>query len=190
MASYVKHRVVGSDTLRGLAVTYLGSHDRWTDIAALNNLDPGQYDLTGVAELLIPIEIGFPDAGNDPFLADLAAEAGAVVLDDQGNLITRAGVNNYLQSILRALSTNMGELVTHPDYGMDLDRCVGVAGTALFHRFLALEAERVIRRDPRTENVIKVTVVQPPKLRQVQIGATIKPYGTRDTIELFVTRGI
>ena len=190
MAAFLRHRVTQADTLRGLAVQYFGKHERWGDIAALNHLDPSQYDLVGVAELLIPIELGQVGFGNDPFLIDLMANAGSVVTDDMGNLVTRGGTDNYIQSIMRALTTNLGEVVTHPDYGMDLDRCVGVAGTALFLRFLRLEAERVINRDPRTDKVLKVAVVHRALTREVQIGAHIKPKGTQDTIELLVNRRV
>lgn len=188
MPGYLRHRVLASDTLRGLALKYLGGHGSWSDIASLNNLSPADYDLVGVKELLIPIDVGTGTRGDDPLLSDLAVIDGVLSFDDRGGAVERSGLNNYIASLLRALSTNLLDTVFHPEYGLDLDRCVGLAGTPLFLRFLRLEVERVIRRDPRTADVLKVTIKQKPGLRWIQIGASVRPVGTTDTIELLVDR--
>lgn len=191
MASYLRHKVLPTDTLRGLSLYYLGDHDRWAEIVALNNLDPGQYDLysQGVRELLIPIEVG-PGGNNldNPYLVDLAVEGGVIQLAPSGGVMLRVGVANVLASLVRALSTPRGSLLPHPAYGLDMDRFVGMAGTRLFLPLLRVEAERVIRRDPRVNNVNNVQVVQLPGLRQIQIGAAVQLIGSRDAFDLVVER--
>lgn len=189
MASFLRHRVIASDTLRGLALRYFGDHDLWVAIVEMNSLAPDQFDLVGIKELLIPIVIGSGDAQTEsPYLADLYVKNGGLTFAPQRDAGLVSGVQNVMGAIVRQLSTDKGAMVHHPGYGLDLDRFVGTAGTRLFLRLLKVEVERVIRRDPRVADVRGVRIVQPGTLRQIQIGARIMLVGGRDMFDLAVER--
>lgn len=186
----LRHRLKGHETLRSLAVDYLGDHTRWADIAYLNRLYADQFDLAGMKWILLPIEVG-PAArvNGDPFLTDLNVYNGGLVITESGALGTVAGLKNLARAILRALMTRRGALFAHPDYGMDLERYVAHTGNPLFLRFLKLEVERTILKDPRVERVENVRVVYSPNERAIEIFGTIHPVAVEDAIELLDRQG-
>jgi phage baseplate assembly protein W len=188
--AYMTHKVRPQvDTLRGLALQYLGDARLWADIALLNQLPGAAYDdLTGIDTLLIPIEVGPGAVGVDAMRTDLAVRDGALVWDAAGNLVTVGQTENLMRSLLRALTTDRGALVHHPEYGLDLGRYLGLAGTPLFLRFLKLQIRQVILRDPRVEQVLNLRVRQVAGERRIEVAATIQPVDSPNTIELVFAR--
>lgn len=193
MASFLIHRVTQADTLRGLAKRYLGDHKEWVQLVTFNELQPEQYDLwgAGVRELRIPINTGPGEGDQDPYLTDLAVDAdGGLVLAPGGGLATVSGVPNVISSLVRALTTDLGQLMPHPQYGMELDRLVGVAGSGFFLPLVKSEVRRVITRDPRVAEVRDLKVTQLAGLRQVAITGKVSLVGSSDTFEFYVDREI
>jgi phage baseplate assembly protein W len=188
--AYLVHRVRPQiDTLRGLALEYLGDARRWADIALLNNLPASAYgDLSGIAELTIPVDVGTGQGPGDALRTDLAVRDGAFLWDAAGNMLTVNATENLMRSLLRALTTDRGALVHHPDYGLEIGKYLGLAGTPLFLRFLKLQIEQVIMRDPRVERVTNLRVRQVAGERRIEVAATIQPVDTPDTIELVFDR--
>jgi phage baseplate assembly protein W len=190
MGALLRHRLKGHETLRSLAVDYLGDHTRWAEIAHLNRLYADQFDLLALKWILLPIEVGPASRINgDPFLTDLNVLNGGLVLTESGALGTVAGLKNLARAILRALMTPKGALFAHPSYGMDLERYVAHTGNPLFLRFLKLEVERTILKDPRVERVENVRVVYQPTQRSIEIFGTIHPVAVEDAIELLDRQG-
>lgn len=170
----IRHLVSSTESLRTLSVRYLGSAALWPQIAAANGLENADITSFVGTEILIPVSSQDTGPVEDPYLIDLAIENGDLVLDPfTGDLKTVGGVDNFVRSILRALSTNQGDLSEHPDYGFGIDTYAGEAITSLYPRFLKLEVERVIRTDPRTKDVPEVTVDFDGTKKWLSIGARI-----------------
>jgi hypothetical protein len=186
--AYIRHRVLDIDTLRGLSARYLGDMRRWTELAVLNNLTPDQYGLVGVSELVIPVAIAAVGSSDDPFLTDIAVVKGAYVIDDRGDVVGISDLPNLVASLVRALTTDVGDLQGYPGYGFDLGLVVGRAGSRLMLRSVEHEAGRVIRRDPRVVQVSKIRAIFSPIQRRITITASIQPIGTKDTIDLVAER--
>lgn len=186
MGAFIRHTVTDADTLRGLAQAYLGTHVRWVEIAHLNRLEPSQFDLAGIRELLIPVAVGPDGVTDDLYLKDLAVVGGGLVITEAGQLGTVSGLKNLAVSILRALVTDRGSLLDFQLYGLSLEKYVAFAGGALFLRFLALEAERVILRDGRVSHVkdLRVTLTE----QSLQITGAIFAVGSADSIDLVARR--
>lgn len=183
------HTVLQSDTLRGLAVRYYGDHKRWVEIAKANGIVNEYDDLSRFDTLLIPdLAGGALNDAADPFYVDVKVDRGGLVLDSRGDVRPVAGAENLMASLLRALTTDQGDLLPHPGYGMALSRYIGFAGTPLFHRFLALEVRRVILRDPRVEKVQNVRVRQKAGTRHIEIAAEVLPLGGDAYIRLLFER--
>lgn len=184
------HTVLQSDTLRGLAVRYYGDHKRWVEIAKANGIVNEYDDLSAYNTLLIPdlTDDALGDPG-DPFYVDVAVGAdGGLALDARGEVRPVGGPENLMAGLLRALTTDLGDLLPHPGYGIALSRYIGFAGTPLFHRFLALEVRRVILRDPRVADVKNIRVRQKPGTRHIEIAAEVLPIGGGAFIRLLFDR--
>ena len=167
----IRHRVTAFDTIRALAARYLGAPSAWTEIAAANNLDGSDLSALVGQEIVIPISLQVDGGDQDPYKTDLAIVDGDLAWDGK-DLKTVGGVDNYAASIMRAFNTEMGELPQHPDYGFNVGRYVGQAATSLYGLFLRVEAERVIRSDPRTRDVEGVEVTRSGTRRAIQIAAS------------------
>jgi hypothetical protein len=183
--------VIETDTLRSIALKYFGDHLRWVDIVATNSLTPADFDLqaAGITDLFIPIAVGVGTTPGNPYLTDIAVDDNqGIVFSESGGIGVTTGIENVAAAVVRALTTNLEELLAHPEYGLDLDRYVGVAGTDLYLRFLKLEAGRVIRRDPRVSNVVNLKVTQNPGVRQIVITGNVQLVGGADTFDLTAKR--
>lgn len=94
----------------------------------------------------------FPD---DKWNYDLVKGRQAELLEgEDGDLKIVRGIHNYKQAITLRLMTPQGSLLHHPEYGSRLGEYLGIRDTEENQHKIRIELERVIRSDPRTENVV------------------------------------
>lgn len=185
----ILHKVrQGVDSLRSLALEYLGDQGDWYRLASLNGLPPSAAsNLDGVAEVIIPIDAG-PAGGKDPYLVDFAATGRrALALGDNGDLFALGGKANVRAALARALTTDTRAMLPHPEYGVELARFIGRGADGLRLLFLKEEVRRVILRDPRVQAITSLEVVQRPGERRAQILGRIELVGG-DSIDLVEDR--
>ena len=90
---------------------------------------------------------------------DLALDGdGFLAIDANGELQTVAGVDNIRQALAQCIRVVRGELVLHPDYGIERLLAVGIEGTEQNALFSGLEVARTVRRDPRVTGVRNINV--------------------------------
>jgi hypothetical protein len=168
----IKHTINSSDTLRDLAITYLGSADRWIEISAANGIQGADLSALVGTQIVIPVTRAVGLIESDPYFTDLAIVDGdlALVSDD---LKTVTGPANYITSLLRAFDTEPKELTEHPDWGFDLEKYAGEAGSTIHAMLMQQEAERVFRGDPRTKDVREVEAVFLGSRKLYQIKAVV-----------------
>ncbi|RTG94093.1 hypothetical protein CSW25_04145 [Thermus scotoductus] len=154
-----------------LAHRLLGDFRRWTELVELNRLDPpyiandpAPYRARGLRvlgpgdRLLYPYAgavepVGEEDAEAETYGRDLLLQRGELALMG-GTVAMVRGLENLRGALERRLRTRLGELPAHPDtYGHLLHQYVGRAGGEAELRYILLEAERVIRQDPRVAGV-------------------------------------
>jgi phage baseplate assembly protein W len=175
----IPYRLRQGDTLERLALTYLGRVERLWEIIDLNGLGypflvtdrglvpgaPPQPDRTGVgADVRVTGETIFlPSdavvaAGESAFTPDDVelfgrdiefTEDGVLRLSPDGDLVAVGGVDNLVQALRTAVGTVQGELVLHPDYGVERLLTVGVEGTRANTIMAGMEVARSVLRDPR-----------------------------------------
>lgn len=165
------HLVTRFDSMRRLAVEYLGSASRWPEIAALNGLDDAELEGLVGTEILIPVALE-EGRNQDPYLIDLAIEDGDLVLEN-GDLKTIGGRDNLAASLSRAFVTRPGQLREHPSFGFDLDRYAAEAGSSIHPLLIKHEAEQLFRADPRVREVKEVEVQHRPGSRWVTVAAVV-----------------
>jgi phage baseplate assembly protein W len=179
-----QHIVIATDTLRGLALAYFDDASRWPEIATVNHL-AGDADLQAVrlrtppfdtygGYVTIPIAITDGPNTQDPYLIGLAIVDGDLGWDITTHAYTTvSGQANLVQSLLLALKTELGELTEHPDFGFDIARyAIGAVG-GLYSLFLRREVLRVIKSDPRVQDVADLNVIFVSDKRLVTVFATI-----------------
>ncbi len=154
-----------------LAHRLLGDFRRWTELIELNRLDPpyiandpAPYRAQGLRvlgpgdRLLYPYAgaaapVGEEDAEAETYGRDLLLQGGYLALMGGTAAMVR-GLENLRLALERRLRTRLGELPAHPDlYGHLFHQYVGRAGGEAELRYILLEAERVIRQDPRVAGV-------------------------------------
>jgi hypothetical protein len=110
--------------------------------------------------ILLPADASVPatttvatDGDVELYGRDILVQDGVVQLGDDGDLVTVEGVPNIEQALLQRLGTGKGELVLHPDYGLEHLLAVGVEGTRANTITSGLEVARAIMQDPRVTAV-------------------------------------
>lgn len=165
-----RHLVTRYDTLRQLAVKYLGNADRWLEIALANNLKNADIDHLVGQEILLPIEE--PGTLQDPYRRDLLILDGDLAESPGGDLLTVGGRDNYALFQLRMFATRPGDLGRHPRKGFRVS--AGDAVGNLTGPLLRLDAEELFRADPRTRRVLKLDANFVPSQKHVRIAATLE----------------
>jgi len=122
------HIVRSGDTLQGIALRWLGTHERWVEIADANGLDYGAA-LTSGAEIVIPgqagtlaetttdaVDIVLPEPGSDEAIGTTAS----------GDLATHSGLASFRATFLRGLATSPGDVHHHPEWGVGAERALSL----------------------------------------------------------------
>lgn len=176
------------DALERLAATYLGDVDRGWEIAQLNGLDypfletdrgltgaPPVPDRTGVGPnvrvtgetIFLPSDAHVPASA--VVLADEDVELygrdwqftddGHLAINGDGELLTIEGVPNVVQALAARIDIGRGELVLHPDYGIERRLAVGVEATLDTVRLSGLGVAKTVAEDPRVTTVSDLFLV-------------------------------
>ncbi len=129
----------------------------------------GEPDRTGVPDdvavtgqtILLPADAtvddgtrgGFTNRDVELFGRDLAIAAGVLQVAPTGELVTVEGDQNMVQALRQRISTVRGELLLHPEYGIERLLVVGIEGTPANTRFSGLGVARTVVQDPRVTRV-------------------------------------
>lgn len=170
-----RHLVTRYDTLRDLALQYMGSADRWMEIAAANGLKSADLAASIGKEITIPVEA--PGVGVDPYKVDLLIRDGDLAATATGDLVTIGGRQNYAISIIRMFNTDPGELRQHPSKGLDVVGYQGEAIVGLAGALIRLDVDRIFKADPRTSRILKNAATFLPLQKRVSISATVEDVG-------------
>lgn len=87
------------------------------------------------------------------FGRDVRIDDGQLVFDAQGESPTVEGKDNIIQALRQRLATLKGELVLHPDYGMDKFLAVGIEATRANVVLSGVDVARTVKQDPRVTRV-------------------------------------
>ena len=136
-----RYRLVATnygDTLRSIAYREMGDAQRWTELVWLNSLQPpyltNDEGLAGPSVLLfgdkikVPASAGLNSEDIDDELAfakDAALVGKLLQVNEAGDLLVVAGVDNLKQQLTHRINTPRGQLVHHPAYGSFVWRLLG-----------------------------------------------------------------
>lgn len=216
MGNYRNHTISYGETLQSIAQDTLGDVERWVEIAILNDLifpflsEEGEPQTKKIGEyLLVPDEGQFEDVipsnevfdiyedamGKDLSLFDespfimFSEEIGEFSSDASGDLLVVRGFRNLRQSLILRLSTPVGSLLRHPDYGTSLPNLIGKRGDASLVQKLRIEIERTVRSDDRVEDItFDLFELDGDTLR---VSMLIRPIGFNEMLKLgFETKGV
>lgn len=164
----VPYIVRQGDTIERLASRLLGDVTRSWEVIDLNELRYPFFDTVGEGpctvgagiarpgdliylppDALIPAaEVSRTQMDVDLYGRDMDLTTGYVKLD-LDELGTLEGVPNITQALLQRIRTTAGELVLHPEYGIETGLIIGTQGTPYQVAFNALEIARTVGQDPR-----------------------------------------
>lgn len=182
-AAAVEKEVTGGDTIRTLALKYLGDEAAWKKLAIMNNLKPPYISANGGDGVLRPGDTILvpqsstttsspvsrtvnPDAaseaqrpmmkryGRDLRLQEIGGELADFATTSGGDIDVVEGVDNVIQAVKIKFSTEQGELPTHPRFGAKYP--VGTKlGMATVQEF-ALNTRRTFFQDLRIEEILSM----------------------------------
>lgn len=95
----------------------------------------------------------FTDFDVELFGRDFFIDEGRLVFGAQGDAPTVEGKENIIQALRQRLATLKGELVLHPDYGMDRFLSVGIEATRANVVLSGVDVARTVKQDPRVTRV-------------------------------------
>lgn len=184
-SSAVEKEVSGGETIRTLALKYLGDEAAWKKLAIMNNLKPPYISANGgdgvlkpgdsilvpqrtTADSLSVSRTVNPDAsskaqrpmmkryGRDLLLQEVGGELADFATTSGGDLDMVEGVDNVIQAVKIKFSTEQGELPTHPLFGAKYP--VGTKlGMATVQEF-ALNTRQTFFQDPRIEEILSMEI--------------------------------
>lgn len=96
---------------------------------------------------------GFTDLDVELYGRDLVLRDGVPIFDGNGQAATVEGKANIVQALQHRIATRQGELVLHPDYGMDQLLAVGIEGTRTNALLGGMTVARTVMQDPRVVQV-------------------------------------
>ena len=100
---------------------------------------------------------------------------------------TEGGMNNLAQAILMRLLTPEGELARlgHPEYGSRVHELVGRENVASTRNLLKLFILDALKREPRVEKVVKLSVEPTKGARgSVDVLLRVTPVGRADVVQI------
>jgi hypothetical protein len=167
----IPYLVRPNDTLERLALRLLGDARRSWEVIDLNALIAPFFDTTdppctthaSVArpgdliylppDALVPQgEVSQTQMDVDLYGRDMDLTSGRVDLL-MDTVRTLEGVPNIQQALVQRVRTTVGELVLHPEYGIETGLIIGTQGTPEQVAFNGLEVARTVAQDPRVTNV-------------------------------------
>lgn len=146
----------------------------------ISEFDPTEYattpfpDRTGVpagvlvtgevlwlpADARLPANGGaFTDRDVELYGRDLQLADGVLVIDGNGQLGTLEGRRNIIQALRHRIGSMRGDLLLHPDYGMEQLLAIGIEGTRTNALIAGVEVARTVRQDPRVVQVRQLEVL-------------------------------
>jgi hypothetical protein len=171
----VPYIVRPGDTLERLALRLLADVKRSWEVIDLNDLvapffDTGDQPCTtgpGIArpgdQIFLPPDALVPQQETSRTEMDIELYGRDMKLLDTGyvtitidELATVEGIDNISQALIERIYTTVGELVLHPEYGIQTGLVVGVPGTDDQIAFNGLEVSRTVATDPRVTRVSDV----------------------------------
>lgn len=184
--SAIEKEIGGGDTIRTLALKYLGDEAAWKKLAIMNDLKPPYISANGGDgvlkpgdTILVPQKIATtgplpvsrtvnPDAlseaqrpmmkryGRDLRLLEIGGELADFAVSSGGDIDTVDGIDNVVQAIKIKFSTEQGDLPTHPRFGAKYP--VGTKlGMATVQEF-ALNTRRTFFQDPRIDEILSMEI--------------------------------
>ena len=195
--------VLDGDDIFSFAARETGDSANWLLIVSANDLGPPYISASGAPgtvrygdTLMVPIAASpgalsivaseGPGEPGEAVLADLhgtdllQGEDGDLVVDEEHgstDVLTAAGISNYMQSIRRRLRTYRRTNAVFPNYGVP--RGVGRPGTLEQIVRLQFDTEAAILEDPRTEAVVASKFTSSGDL--VGISLDVRPRGVSGT---------
>lgn len=134
----------------GLAVNRIGvaEHVKVTGETIL--LPPGA---------VVPTTAQLTDRDVELWGRDIAIDGeGLLAVNADGEFLTVEGADNIVQALHQCIVVTRGELVLHPDYGIQRLLAVGIEGTIPNILFSGYEVARTVREDPRVTHVRDIQV--------------------------------
>lgn len=184
--SAVEKEIGGADTIRTLALQYLGDEAAWKKLAIMNNLKPPYISANGGDgvlkpgdTILVPQKVAAtgplpvsrtvnPDAssetqrpmmkryGRDLRLLEVGGELADFAVASGGDIDVVEGVDNVIQAIKIKFSTEQGDLPTHPRFGAKYP--VGTKLKMATVQDFALNTRRTFFQDPRVEEIMSMEI--------------------------------
>lgn len=105
------------------------------------------------------LKLGYVVPGDSDYLEiiggkDLMLYDRDFLADQYGDLTSVQGIQSIMYSIKHRLETEKGELVTHPDYGSNLENIIGIQGSAVNkQKLIELEIKETVFQDNRIEDL-------------------------------------
>lgn len=166
--------------LNGLAYPYLETARDYVPAEfAPGDFDPVEYATAGAvdrhgvpdgvrvtgevinlpADARVPEGLALTDRDVELWGRDLKLEGGFLALSDDGEALTVEGKDNIVQALGQRIATSRGELLLHPEYGMETMLAVGVEGTRANVVLSGMEVARTVKQDPRVTRVTNIEVL-------------------------------
>ncbi len=112
------------------------------------------------ADARLPASGGaFTDRDVELYGRDLHLANGVLAIDGNGQLGTVEGARNIVQAIRHRIGSMRGDLLLHPDYGMEQLLAVGIEGTRTNALISGVEVARTVRQDPRVVQIRQLEVL-------------------------------
>jgi len=201
---YKKHTVSYGESLQSISQDLLGDASRWVEIAILNNLvypyivdDGAETGVKTIGDtLLVPQDAVMDDIipqnevvgiyekslgqdldifGDEDYIELTNVETGELDINMYGDLRVVSGLRNLRQSLIIRLSTPIGTLLHHPEFGSSLIELLGTKGTVEKIHKVRVELERCIRSDERVADITFETFYLDGDL--LRVGFTVTPVG-------------
>lgn len=120
---------------------------------------------------------------------DILLLAGDVVTLPSGDVATVAGVDCLVQDLVIRLSTPLGDLWSHPDFGVTILRFLQAEDTPLNRLDLEMEIEQAVSEDPRvTPGTVKAEVRSWTR-DAISVAVTCTPAGESNPLNLVLGYG-
>ncbi|MDR3561913.1 MAG: hypothetical protein P4N59_10830 [Negativicutes bacterium] len=112
------------------------------------------------------------------------------ILPPTGDLSTVQGRKCFGQDLVNALTTPLGDLWSHPNYGFDIYGFLHREDTPLNRLELEQEVQRVISADPRTmDGTAKASAIS-WDLRRIKVAASCQPVTGGNRLNMVLGYGL